>query len=83
MTTIFNDMIDLMIYIDNIILYTKKDFDHYLQRLEQVLLRLQENDLHVDVEDTSLASKKVNYLGYTITRKGIQPQINKIIPILR
>ena len=83
MTTIFNDMIYLMIYIDNIILYTKKDFDHHLQRLEQVLLRLQENDLHVHVEGTSLASKKVNYLGFTITHKGIQPQINKIIPILR
>ena len=70
-------------YIDNNILYTKKDFDHYLQRLEQVLFRLQENDIHVHVEDTSLASKKCNYLGYTLPPKGIQPQINKIIPILR
>ena len=41
MTTIFNDVMDLMIYIDNIILYTKKYFDHHLQRLEQVLLRQQ------------------------------------------
>ena len=35
------------------------------------------------VEDTFLASKKVDYLGYTLTPKGIQPQISKVIHILR
>ena len=83
MTTIFEACMDILVYIDSIILYTKKDFNHHIQRLEQILFILKENDLHVHVEGTFLASKKVDYLGYTLTPKGIQPQISKVILILR
>ena len=73
----------ILAYIDNIILYTKKDFNDHIKRLEQILIILKENDLHVHVEDIFLASKKVNYLGYNLTPKGIQHQISKVIHILR
>ena len=53
----------IIVYIDNIILFTKETFDHHVDRLSKVLEVLQENNLHVHVEETFLANKKVDYLG--------------------
>jgi len=83
MVEIFGTFDDIIVYIDNIILFTKGTFQHHLYRLNVVLKVLRINNLHTHVEGTSLASPKVDYLGYTLTAKGIRPQINKIIPILR
>ena len=67
MMDIFGNMIDIIIYIDNIILYTKGSFHDHCDRLSIVLKKLQENKLHVHVEETFLASDRVDYLGYTLT----------------
>ena len=75
MTQIFGSFEDVIVYIDNILVFTKKTFDHHLQRLEEVLKVLQSNNLHVHVEETFLANSKVDYLGYTLTTEGIRPQI--------
>ena len=83
MIMIFSNFEDIIVYIDNILLYTKKTFQHHLQRLELVLQQLRKNNLHVHVEETFLASQKVDYLGYTLTPTGIEPQVKKILPILR
>ena len=83
MSSIFQNFDDIIVYIDNIILYTKSTFSHHVRRLGAVLEQLKQNNLHVHVEQTFLASKRVDYLGYTLTPKGIEPQSNKILPILR
>ena len=83
MTTIFSGYNDVIAYIDNILLATKSSFNQHIQRLQQILIVLRRNNLHVHVEGTFLASNKEDYLGYTLTKKGIQPQISKILPILR
>lgn len=83
MMDIFGDFEDIIVYIDNIILFTKSDFDDHLQRLQSVLDILLKHNLHVHVEETFLASKSVDYLGYTLTTEGIRPQVKKILPILR
>jgi len=80
---IFGPFEDIMVYIDNIILFTKGSFDHHVKRLACVLELLRKNNLHVHVEETFLASDKVDYLGYTLTTSGIKPQLKKILPILR
>jgi hypothetical protein len=82
MTKIFYDLEEVIIYIDNIILFTKTTFHHHLQRLALVLERIQSQNLHVHVEETFLATNKVDYLGYTITSKGIKPQKQRIMSIL-
>ena len=82
MSKIFSDFDDIIVYIDNIILYTKSTFEHHVRRISAVLSQLQAHNLHVYVEDTYLASKQVDYLGYTLTPEGIQPQQKKIMPIL-
>ena len=84
MQSIFHPLLDsIIIYIDNILLFTKDSFEHHLRKLEQVFIILQANNLHVHIEQTFLASTTVNYLGYTLTSKGIKPQKEKILPILR
>ena len=82
MTTIFAECEDVLVFIDNILLYTKKDFAHHVQRLHVVLAIIKLNNLHVHVEDTFLAAQSIDYLGYTLTTRGIQPQTKKIIAIL-
>ena len=48
-----------------------------------MLIVLRRNNLHIHVEGIFLASNKIDYLGYTLIKKGVQPQISKILPILR
>jgi transposase InsO family protein len=82
MTQLFGHMEDIIVYIDNIILFTKQSFHHHVQRIAMVLQILSTNNLHVHVEKTFLASQSVDYLGYTLTTKGIMPQHKKIVAIL-
>ena len=83
MSEIFGNFEDVIVYIDNIILYTKASFAHHVKRFGAVLEQLKINNLHVHVEETFLASQKVDYLGYTLATKGIESQENKVLPILR
>ena len=83
MMDIFGAFEDVIVYIDNIILFTKGTFETHVKRLAEVLKKLHSNNLHVHVEETFLASTSVDYLGYTLTTEGIRPQIKKILPILR
>jgi hypothetical protein len=38
--------------------------------------------LHVHIEETFLATNQVDYLGYTLSSKGIKPQNQKIVAVL-
>ena len=46
MSDIFHDFSDVLVYIDNILLFTKQDFDHHIERLHQVLIILQQHNMH-------------------------------------
>jgi len=82
MTMIFSGFEDIIVYIDNILLYTKKIFKHHIQPLALVFEELKRNKLHVHIEETFLASQKVDYLLYTLTPAGIEPQSKEILLIL-
>ena len=78
----FYDFNDVIVYIDNIILFTKQSFQHHVNRLSLVLERIRSQNWHVHIEETFLACQEVDYLGYTLSSKGIKPQNKKIIAIL-
>jgi hypothetical protein len=59
-TKIFYDFEDVIVYIDNIILFNKTTFHHHLQRLAFDLERIKSQNLHVHVEETFLAIKQVD-----------------------
>src|SRR5210317_1119023 len=58
-------------YIDDLLVITQGKFTKHLDQLEQVLLKLQEADLKVNMSKSKLARAKLEYLGYWITRKRI------------
>jgi hypothetical protein len=56
-------------YLDNLlILSTKKGFDKHLNKLEQVLTRLQEAGLKINAVKSFFARTNLEYLGYNISR---------------
>jgi hypothetical protein len=79
MVKTFHDFEDVIVYIDNIIVFTKSSFQHYLQRLDLVFDRIKSKNLHIYVEEAFLAINRIDYLGYTLSSKGIKPQNQKIL----
>jgi hypothetical protein len=65
-------------YIDDILVLTKGNFVDHLQKLDTVLHRLQEAGLKVNANKSFFAREELEYLGYWITRDGIQPSQSKV-----
>ena len=53
-----------------------------MQKLEQVLIRLRDAGLRVNIDKCLFASDEIEYLGYILTRTGIKPQAKKVSAIL-
>jgi hypothetical protein len=51
--------------------------------MEQVLERLQKENFRANLRKYYFGESKINYLGYEITRDGIQPQPKKLEAILK
>ena len=69
-------------YIDDLLVTSKGTFEEHLEHLEQVLSRLQEHDLKVNLSKSKICHTEIQYLGYWITRQGIQPLTKKVEAIL-
>ena len=65
-------------YIDDILCHTKDSFDDHLEKLELVLKKLHEAGLKVNAKKSFFARSEVEYLGYWVTRDGIQPLAKKV-----
>ena len=63
-------------YIDDLLVITKGDWSDNLDKLELVLKKLRENELKCNIEKSYFGQTKMEYLGFWVTRTGIQP-INK------
>jgi hypothetical protein len=72
MNEIFSDMADVMvIYIDDLMIYTKTDDIQEHERLvKQVLKRLEEHDLFTKPEKCTFGVKEVEFLGMIVSREG-------------
>ena len=53
-------------------------FADHLQHLETILMRLNQAGLKVNAKKSHFCMPEVEYLGYWITRKGIQPLQKKV-----
>ena len=70
-------------YIDDLLVTTKGSFEDHLQKLERVLARLEEAGLKVNANKSFFAKEGLEYLGYWISRDGIQPLTTKVEAIQR
>ena len=84
MNEIFTDMHDVvMIYIDDLMLFTKTDNQaEYNQIVLKVLSCLEENDLVVKPEKCTVCTTEVNFLGMIVRHDNISMDQTKVGAIL-
>ena len=77
-------MIDLeyvRTYIDDLLVITTGNWTDHLEKLDEVLNRLQKAGLKVNAKKSFFGKPELEYLGYWITRQGIQPLPKKVLAI--
>ena len=83
MMEIVGDLPYVRVYLDDVLITTNGDYVDHLTKLQVVLSRLEEYGFRANLRKCFFAEDKLDYLGYWITRKGIQPQPKKVEAILR
>ena len=71
------------IYLDDLLILSGGSFESHLESLEKVLLRLSAVNLCMHAAKCNFGTSEVEYLGYTISRKGVKPQTTKVQAILK
>jgi hypothetical protein len=69
-------------YLDDLLILTNSSFKDRLLKLEMVLARLSNAGMRVNISNSKFFAEQIEYLGYWITRQGIQPIRNKVEAIL-
>ena len=69
-------------YLDDLLCITKGSLEDHLDKLRQVLTRLQDAGLKVNADKSKFCAFETEYLGYILTRDGIKPQESKVQAIL-
>ena len=83
MSELMADLEFVRTYIDDLLCLTKGTFDDHLEKLERVLIRVQQAGLKVNAKKSFFAKAELEYLGYWITRSGIKPLPEKVQAILK
>jgi hypothetical protein len=65
-------------YLDDLLIVSTSTFEDHLQKIEKVLEILSEHGLRCNAEKSKFCTDSIEYLGYWVTREGIQPMPNKI-----
>ena len=78
MSSLFEGLEFVRAYIDDLLTMTKGDFDDHLSKLRIVLQRLRDAGLKVNAKKSFFARSELEYLGYWISRTGIQPVAKKV-----
>ena len=61
-------------YLDDLLCIAWASLDDHLEKLREVLTRLQEAGLKVNAQKSKFCAKETEYLGYVLTTDGIKPQ---------
>jgi hypothetical protein len=69
-------------YLDDLLILTNISFKYHLLKSEMVLARLSTAGMRVNISKSKFFAEHIEYLGYCITRQGIQPIRNKVEAIL-
>jgi hypothetical protein len=83
MMEVLGDLDYACTYKDNTLITSSGSFDNHLAKLNVVLTRLEDSGFRANVRKCYFAEEKLEYLGYWLTRAGIQPQPKKVGAILR
>jgi len=72
MEQVLRGLQNILIYIDDMLIHTDTHEKH-LEALEQVLMRLHQHHLKINLDKCLFGDKQVSYLGFTLTPEGIKP----------
>ena len=61
-----------LIYLDDVLIYGS-DFREHMERLDEVLSRIRDSGLKLRGDKCHLLRPSVNFLGHTISAKGVLP----------
>jgi len=63
-------------YLDDILIYSDNELDHQ-QHVQKVLERLCKAGLQADIKKSEFSTKRTKYLGFIISTKGIEADLEK------
>ena len=69
-------------YLNYLLIISQGDFSDHLEKLQATLQKLQDVGLKVNCAKSTFGVHECEYLGYVLTREGINPQRKKIEAIL-
>ena len=69
-------------YLDDLLCITKGSFEDHLEHLDRILARLKGAGLKVNTNKSAFCQEELEYLGYWISREGIQPMKKKVEAIM-
>jgi hypothetical protein len=73
MSKLVQDMEYVKTYLDDLLILTNSSIKDHLLKLEMVLARLSTAGMRVNISKSKFFPEQIEYLGYWITRQGIQP----------
>jgi hypothetical protein len=83
MYELLGDISNIQVYLDDILITSNGTFQEPAAIMEQVLEILQKANFRANLRKCYFGKSKIDYIGYEITRYGIQPQSKKVEAILK
>ena len=77
MEKVLDGINNIIVYIDDVIIHTATH-EHHLQVLDQVLTKLEEHQLKINLAKCFFGNTEVAYLGFVLTPEGIRPGREKL-----
>ena len=79
MNEVLGDLPFVLVYLDDILILSDQDntYEQHLNKISQVLERLKNKGFAVNLRKSFFLKKEIEYLGYLLTPKGLQPQPKK------
>jgi hypothetical protein len=86
MNEIFRDLIDgktVVVYIDDILVFTNGNREQHRKVVREVLKRLKENDLYLKPEKCSFEQTEVEFLGLIVEKGGVRMDPVKVEGVMK
>jgi hypothetical protein len=77
METVVHNISNVIVYINNLLVHSASHEEH-LATLGEVLLRLVQHNIKINLQKCVFGSKEVSYLSFRLTEEGIKPGIDKL-----
>ena len=72
MGALFQGFEHVRAYLDDLLIISCNTYEDHLEKLDEVLCRLQENSLRINAPRSTFTTGKIEYLRYTINQDGIK-----------